>query len=196
VNPNLPKGQQTIYLVKEWFGGERTSRGALKGLMMPPTNVHHEIIAREEAARAANRMPLPWFGVADPSMWDNDGTESIASIVNGNKMLFRKASRERVGDKGNRVFRKTLYHQLLATNPETGKPKFQVFESCKQFRNAFPKLILDDKNPEDIDTDQDDHLYDATAYGLVELITNSCITVHPGRIQQWAKKSRHAPLPV
>lgn len=42
-------------------------------------------------------------------------------------------------------------------------PMFQVFETCKQFIRTIPLLQQDEHNPEDVDTDLEDHIYDESA---------------------------------
>jgi hypothetical protein len=45
---------------------------------------------------------------------------------------------------------------------------FQVFDTCKHFIRTIPNLVYDDKHVEDIDTDQEDHIYDECRYVLME----------------------------
>lgn len=43
----------------------------------------------------------------------------------------------------------------------------KVFSTCANFIRTFPMLVHDLKNPEDLDSDGDDHLADAFRYGLM-----------------------------
>ena len=45
---------------------------------------------------------------------------------------------------------------------------FYVFRNCKEFIRTIPQLVYDDKNVEDIDTTQEDHIYDECRYFLME----------------------------
>ena len=49
-----------------------------------------------------------------------------------------------------------------------GKPMFQVFNTCKHFIRTIPNLVYDESNVEDIDTRQEDHIYDECRYVLME----------------------------
>lgn len=45
---------------------------------------------------------------------------------------------------------------------------FQVFNTCKHFIRTIPNLVYDESNVEDIDTRQEDHIYDECRYVLME----------------------------
>lgn len=44
----------------------------------------------------------------------------------------------------------------------------QVFSTCKNFIRTIPSLVYDARHVEDIDTTQEDHIYDAVRYALME----------------------------
>lgn len=44
----------------------------------------------------------------------------------------------------------------------------QVFDTCRHFIRTLPSLVYDEKRVEDIDTDQEDHIYDECRYVLME----------------------------
>lgn len=51
---------------------------------------------------------------------------------------------------------------------EEGRPMFQVFDTCRHFIRTIPNLVYDESNVEDIDTTQEDHVYDECRYVLME----------------------------
>ena len=59
------------------------------------------------------------------------------------------------------------FHYRLAFD-KNGYAKFYAFKECKHFIRTIPILIYDDKNVEDIDTDLEDHIYDAVRYVFME----------------------------
>ena len=70
---------------------------------------------------------------------------------------------------GSRVHGCQLIHNLLAPNPSdpAKMPGLRFFEGCcPNLVRTLPTLGRDDKNPEDVDTTDDDHAYDALRYGL------------------------------
>ena len=47
---------------------------------------------------------------------------------------------------------------------ENGRPMMYVFNTCRHFIRTIPSLVYSSVNVEDIDTDQEDHDYDAMRY--------------------------------
>jgi hypothetical protein len=45
-----------------------------------------------------------------------------------------------------------------------GKPMLYVFETCRDFIRTVPALQHDEKRPEDLDTDGEDHIADEARY--------------------------------
>jgi hypothetical protein len=68
----------------------------------------------------------------------------------------------------NRIQGKRKIERLLENLPD-GKPGLQVFDSCVDFIEDFPLMILDETHPEDCDTDQEDTLYDCLRYLLTSI---------------------------
>ena len=66
-----------------------------------------------------------------------------------------------------RLAGKMQFHYRLAFDGE-GRPMFQVFSTCRHFIRTIPNLVYDESNVEDIDTRQEDHIYDECRYVLME----------------------------
>ena len=66
-----------------------------------------------------------------------------------------------------RLAGKMQFHYRLAFDGE-GRPMFQVFSTCRHFIRTLPNLVYDESNVEDIDTRQEDHIYDECRYVLME----------------------------
>ena len=71
------------------------------------------------------------------------------------------------GGDNTRLPGKMQYHYRLAFD-ENGLPMMQVFHTCKQFIRTLPALVYDANRVEDIDTTQEDHIYDMCRYVLME----------------------------
>ena len=103
---------------------------------------------------------------ADPSMrakkTQTDVITSTADIYRDNGVLLTPGDNDRLSGK-----RKV--DAMLANLPD-GKPGFQVFRSCSNFISTFPVLAYDLTNVEDVDTKQDDHLYDGLRYSKTQKI--------------------------
>lgn len=109
----------------------------------------------EEYRRIAKRY-------ADPSMWTADTRfehpTSSADIYRQHGVLLTRASNDRKNGK-----RKV--ERLLDPLPD-GLPGFMVFETCFNFINNISSLVYSQTDPEDVDTDGEDHDYDALRYAL------------------------------
>jgi phage terminase large subunit len=100
---------------------------------------------------------------ADPSMWaknrqDQVMTYSTADVYAENGVILTKANNDRIQGKRS-------VDRLLANLPD-GKPGLQIFSNCRSLIETLPALVCSELNPEDVDTDGDDHDYDALRYGL------------------------------
>lgn len=75
---------------------------------------------------------------------------------------------------GSRIQGKALIHAALKLRAD-GAPTLRIFRNCKNLIRTLPALPYDTLNPEDIDTNAEDHAYDALRYGLQRV--ESLITV-------------------
>ena len=71
-------------------------------------------------------------------------------------------------EKGNhdRLAGKMQVHYRLAFDDD-GLPMIYFFNTCKNIIRTLPQLRYDPVQPEDVDTGQEDHLYDALKYFLM-----------------------------
>lgn len=58
-----------------------------------------------------------------------------------------------------------MHHRLKHTEDE--EPMLMFFNTCKHTLRTVPNMVLDDKNPEDVDTTLEDHAYDETRYACM-----------------------------
>lgn len=95
-------------------------------------------------------------GIADPSIWDKSRGEAIVEAYEKRRVWFDPADNKRIPGK-------MQVHYRLAFD-ENGKSMMYVFDHCKEFIRTFPELIEDEDDPEDVDTDGEDHIYDEVRY--------------------------------
>lgn len=105
------------------------------------------------------------FGVLDSSLWHKRG-DTGPSLA---EQMIMKGCRWRPSDRsaGSRVSGKNEIHRRLKVDEYTEEPGIVFFNTCKHMIAQLPILPLDKKNPEDIDTKAEDHLYDALRYGIM-----------------------------
>jgi hypothetical protein len=105
------------------------------------------------------------YGVLDSSLWHNRGDRgpSLAEQMIKRGCKWRPADRS----KGSRVAGKNKIHQLLQVDPYSGEPGIQIMDNCTSLIAQLPAIPLDKRNPEDVDTNSEDHLYDALRYAVM-----------------------------
>jgi len=105
------------------------------------------------------------YGVLDSSLWHKRGDTgpSLAEQMIMRGCRWRPADRS----KGSRVAGKNELHRRLQVDEYTEEPRLVFFNSCTNTISQLPVIPLDKNNPEDVDTNSEDHLYDALRYGVM-----------------------------
>ena len=105
------------------------------------------------------------YGVLDSSLWHKRG-DTGPSLA---EQMILKGCRWRPSDRsrGSRVSGKNEIHRRLQVDELTEESRLVFFNNCTNIISQLPALPIDKKNPEDIDTGSEDHLYDALRYGVM-----------------------------
>ena len=116
----------------------------------------------EIESKAGERMR---YGVLDSSLWHNRGDTgpSLAEQMILRGCRWRPSDRSR----GSRVAGKNEIHRRLQVDEFTEEPRLVIFNNCRNLISQLPSLPTDKNNPEDVDTNSEDHLYDALRYGCM-----------------------------
>ncbi len=146
-----------LYRIAEYYGCTGTPN---TGIRLNPAEIAAEIKRIE--AEDPNLKGRHVNGIADPSIFDESRGESVAAMMERPPNLVYWT-----GGDNTRLAGKMQFHYRLAFDGD-GRPMFQVFDTCKHFIRTIPNLVYDDKRVEDIDTDQEDHIYDECRYVLME----------------------------
>jgi hypothetical protein len=103
------------------------------------------------------------YGVLDSSTWAKRGDvgPSIAET------MIQQGCRWRQSDRSpkSRISGKLEIHKRLSMNGK--EPGLRVFNNCRNLIRTITTLPVDNKNPEDVDTNAEDHAYDALRYGCM-----------------------------
>lgn len=169
----LPDGRRlargSIIRIAEWYGAERGIDGKVipnTGLKISAKDIALGILKREkelQAGLANGNQVRP--GPADPSIWDGSQGKSIADQIAEHGVHFNPA------DNKDRVARWERCRQLLqnAVVNAAELPGMFVFETCTDgFLRTFPTAQRNTKNPDDLDTDQEDHCADEVGYRVMD----------------------------
>jgi hypothetical protein len=140
------------YLYREYYAKEQT-----------PSRVAQDV-------NALNRDEDIVATYADPSIWnrnplsENENTpeiskKSIADNLIAHGVWVRKANNDRING--------WMRMRELLEWGDNRKPKLQVFDTCINTIRTIPEQVVDENNVEDLDTDGEDHICDATRYVVV-----------------------------
>ena len=147
------------YLIKEWPGCK--PRQSNVGLELTPRQIAEGILSREEYEIENN---LTIIRTADPAIFDRSRGDSVADQMapDGTRkgVVFNKGDNTRIAGK-------MQIHERLRFDQD-GRPMLYVFNTCKNWLRTVPTLPYSQTKPEDVDTDAEDHDYDATRYFLMD----------------------------
>ncbi len=117
------------------------------------------------------------YGVLDSSLWHKRGDPGPSLA----EQMIMRGCRWRPSDrsKGSRVSGKNEIHRRLQVDDFTEKPRLVFFNTCTNVVSQLPSLPLDKKNPEDVNTNAEDHLYDALRYGVMTRPRSSIFDFDP-----------------
>ena len=141
------------YIWRELYGaGEKVGTGTKENAADVAKKIR-KIEEHDERLGYEYRMNL-----ADPSIFSKIGADrSIGQIFREQGVKWQEAWNA----KGSRINGAQEIIRLLAED------KLKVFSTCKHWLRTIPSLGPDDSNPEDVDTDAEDHAWDATRYGIM-----------------------------
>ena len=117
------------------------------------------------------------YGVLDSSLWHKRG-DTGPSLA---EQMIMKGCRWRPSDrsKGSRIAGKNEIHRRLQIDEFTEQPRLVIFNNCTNLVAQLPSIPLDKRNPEDVDTHAEDHLYDALRYGIMTRPRSSLFDYDP-----------------
>lgn len=160
--PSIPRGAMVCY--REWYGAEKDSAGHTipnKGLRLTAEEIADGILKCEQDDLVGTKQ---MGGVADPSIFSQDGGPSHADRMAARKVFWRPADNTRVPKLG----AMGGWDQLRARLKGDGeKAALYFFATCTDTIRTLPAAQHDDGRPEDIDTEGEDHAIDSVRYACL-----------------------------
>lgn len=159
----FPRG--SLIRIKEWYTVQNDEQGYVKA------NVGKKYTNEELGAGIAKRiknLPKPRAAVADPSIFTEQGGPScydrmlVGARQEGYPISFSKADNNRQSG-WSRV--RELLRNAGEERPE--KEGLWIFDHCEDWLRTVPTLQSDRLNPDDVDTDAEDHCADDTRYACM-----------------------------
>jgi hypothetical protein len=174
----IPKGAMVAY--REWYGCDHKQNGEFipnQGIRLFADDLGKGIAVREAGDPTKNKAPDPkiHFGVIDPAAFAQDGGPSIAERISrgareiGGKVLWKKADNKRVAGRGAAGGWDAVRGRLDGFSDSRGDKVAMIyfFDTCIHAIRTMPNMQHDPDNPEDINTDSEDHCADAIRYGCM-----------------------------
>lgn len=175
-----------LFRIAEWYGW---SGKANQGLRMLANDIAAGIIEREIAMGLYGRVKP---GPADNSIWDAMNGNSIAADmarsvklptgvykgVSWTRSDKSPGSRKRGWEKIRKYLKAAHAQYILDKEGKRvrvprEKPGLFIFNTCRMFIDLVPVLPRDEKDPDDVDTDAEDHIGDEVRYKLLGLGTGA-----------------------
>ncbi len=149
----IPRGAMVRY--REWYGSPGK---ADTGARLDAEEVAEGIKQREAGETIA-------YGVADPSIFSENGGPSIGERMNRvSGRGWRPADNTRMGKNGAMGGWDRMRHWI---NGDGERPMLYVFDTCREFIRTVPVLQHDPLRAEDLDTHAEDHVADETRYACM-----------------------------
>lgn len=154
----IPRG--AIIRYREWYGAQPGF--ANQGLKMPADEVAKGIKERETHN---GKREYVAYGILDPAAYAVISGPSIGETMSRNEVHFRRADNIRVS-RDRRMGGWDQLRMRLKGNDD-GQPMIYFTDHCPTICRTLPMMVHDTTNPEDLDTDMEDHAVDETRYACM-----------------------------
>lgn len=148
--------RKTLFRIGEWYGCEDGKPNT--GLRMPAKVVAQGITIRETQMKIQNRVQP---GPADSAIYAVTDEASIGQNMEAEGVFWTPADK-RPGSRKNGW--ELMRDRMDATAKAEDKPGFYVFNTCRDFIRTVPAIARDARDPDDVDTDAEDHIADDCRY--------------------------------
>lgn len=160
----IPRGALVMY--REWYGIATDKQGKF----IPDKGLKLEAEAVGAGVRSRDGGDIIAYGVLDPAAFSQDGGPSIAERMMLGKdsqrgASFRRADNKRVTARGAMGGWDQMRGRLVGDGD--GRPMLFFFETCVHSIRTIPVLQHDEDQPEDLDTNSEDHPADMVRYGCM-----------------------------
>lgn len=177
----------TLFLIGEWYGcpPDELNKGlnmasidVAKGVKWIDGRMSGRELEQPKSVKKGQIALIPGIcnkvlsGPADSSIFNTgDNESSIGEKMEKHGVIWKK-SNKKPGSRinGAALFCDMLESSLKAKENESGLPEdaaFYVFDNCRGWISRVPILPRDTKNPDDVDTDAEDHDWDGTRYRVL-----------------------------
>lgn len=161
---HFPRG--TLFRFNEWYG---CTGKANEGVHMTARNVARGIIARERQMGMEGRVAP---GPADSAIYAVTDETSIGQNMELEGVYWNPADKKSGSRKnGWELIRDRL--DAVVNKDALEKPGIYIFNTCRDFLRTVPHIARDTRDPDDVDTDAEDHIADDTRYRVLATASQS-----------------------
>ena len=158
--PDIARGCLVCY--REWYGMKPGEPNV--GLRMTAEQVAEGIRERERDDPKPRDGGM--VGVADPSIFAEDGGPSIAMrMTRAARIIFRPGDNKRVPQRGAMGGWDQVRARLVGDADDN--PMVVLFSTCVDLIRTLPAMQHDASRAEDIDTESEDHAVDSLRYAMM-----------------------------
>ena len=155
----------SLIQIAEWYGSKEI--GTNKGINLGASDVADGIKNKEIELMAQGwilKQPVP--GPADNAIAGGNDPQDDST----EKKMAKKGIRWTKSDKakGSRVDGLTMVREMMANAKKKEGPAIYFMNNCKASIETLPPLPRDDDNLDDVDSDAEDHIYDAVRYRVLK----------------------------
>ena len=149
----------TLIRCAEWYGWDGKTPDV--GLRLTDEQIAEGILEREAKLGLQGRDIIR---LAGPDCWNRKPNYLGGGQGPSTAEVFRdKGIRLRPGDPS-RTLKIRQFRSRLARQGPLDQPRLLVYSTCRHFIRTIPALCMDELNPEDVDTDAEDHVYDEACH--------------------------------
>lgn len=152
--------RKTLIRIGEWYGCTGKPN---EGLHMTAKTVAQGILSRERLLGIESRVTP---GPADSAIYAVTDEASIGQNMEAEGVFWTPADK-RAGSRKNgwELVRDRL--NCVVTEDFRDKPGLYVFDTCRDFIRTVPPIPRDQRDPDDVDTDAEDHVADDVRYQVL-----------------------------
>ena len=148
-----------VFRFSEWYGWNGNTN---EGLRLEDSKIAEEILEREKVlsvyGKSVIRLAGPDCFNKKPDYKGGGQGPSTAEVFGEHGIYMNP------GDPKRELKIRQFRERLALPENKTEMPMMMVFDTCKHFIRTIPTLCMDDHKPEDIDTEQEDHVYDEACH--------------------------------